>query len=441
MPFTVQEVAAAIKRLKNNKSAGIDGILNEFLKHCPNDMYIAITQLFNLALDTGIVPTDWCIGLICPIYKNKGQRNDPDNYRGITLLSCIGKLFTSCLNHRLCSYIECQQIIGNEQAGFRSGHSTIDHIFALHTLIDLYLNKKKRLYCALIDYKKAFDCVDRTLLWQRILESNVNGKLFRVIYNMYDAAKSCIKVGNNLSEVFHCNIGVRQGENLSPVLFGMLINEFKNTLSTQYNGVHINQLYNTDIDLQLKLFTLLYADDTIVLAETERELQSTLDAVHEYCNNMHLTVNTQKTKVMIFSRGKVRKYQNFMFGGSILDVTYEYVYLGVNFNYNTSFIKAIERHISRAKRAMFAIVTKSRRLSLPPDILFELFDRVVLPVVLYASEIYGHSNSCIKKLKIFQRSLYKKALKLSKSTPSVMIYGETGTTPLHITIEKRMIGY
>ena len=293
----------------------------------------------------------------------------------------------------------------------RKYHNTIDHIFALHTLIDLYLNKKKRLYCALSDYKKAFDCVDRTLLWQRILESNVNGKLFRVIYNMYDAAKSCIKVGNNLSEVFHCNIGVRQGENLSPILFAMLINEFKNNLSTQYNGVHLNQLYNTDIELQLKLFTLLYADDTIVLAETERELQSALDAVHEYCNNMHLTVNTQKTKVMIFSRGKVRKYQNFMFGGSILDVTYEYVYLGVNFNNNTSFIKAIERH------------------------------RVVLPVVLYASEIYGHSDSCIKKLEIFQRSLYKNTLKLSKSTPSVMIYGETGTTPLHITIEKRMIGY
>ena len=90
MPFTVQEVTAAIKRFKNNKSAGIDGILNEFLKHCPNDMYIAITQLFNITLDTDIVLTGWCISLICPIYENKGQRNDPDNYRGITLLSCIG---------------------------------------------------------------------------------------------------------------------------------------------------------------------------------------------------------------------------------------------------------------------------------------------------------------------------------------------------------------
>ena len=118
-----------------------------------------------------------------------------------------------------------------------------------------------------------------------------------------------------------------------------------------------------DIELHLKLFTLLYADDTIVLAETERELQSALDAVHEYCNNMHLTVNTQKTKVMIFSRGKVRKHRNFLFGDSILDVTYEYVYLEVNFKYNTSFIKAIKQHIFRAKRAKFTIVTKSRSLS------------------------------------------------------------------------------
>ena len=110
---------------------------------------------------------------------------------------------------------------------------------------------------------------------------------------MYDAAKSCIKVGNNLSEVFHCIIGVRQVK-IYYLFFSMLINEFKNNLSTQYNGIHLNQLYNTDIDLELNLFTLLYADDTIVLAGTEKELHSAVDAVHEYCNKMHLTVNRQK---------------------------------------------------------------------------------------------------------------------------------------------------
>ena len=112
-------------------------------------------------------------------------------------------------------------------------------------------------------------------------------------------------------------------------------------------------------------------------------------------------------KVMIFSRGKVRKYQNYMFGGSIFDITYEYVYLGVIFNYNTSFIKVIERHMSRAKRAIFAIVTNSRRLLLPLDILFELFVRVVLPVVLYAREIYGHNDLCIKKLLLSRVNLHR----------------------------------
>ena len=117
-------------------------------------------------------------------------------------------------------------------------------------------------------------------------------------------------------------------------------------------------------------------------------------------------------KVMIFSRGNVRKYQNYMFGGSILDITYEYVYLGVIFNYNTLFIKAIERHMSRAKCAMFAIVTNSRRLLLPLDILFELFvkkkeKKVVLPVVLLASEIYGHNDLCIKKLLLSRVNLHR----------------------------------
>ena len=124
----------------------------------------------------------WCIGMICPIYIKSGARDDPDNYRGIALLSCLGKLFTCCLNTRLYNYmyIEHMQILGNEQAGFRTGYSTIDHIFTLHTLIKLYLNTGKRIYSAFIDHRKAFDYVNRMLLWKSILKYNINGKVFSV---------------------------------------------------------------------------------------------------------------------------------------------------------------------------------------------------------------------------------------------------------------------
>ena len=96
-----------------------------------------------------------------PLYKDKGSLNDPDNYRGITLLSCVGKLFTAVLNDRVTKYLDAVGGIGDEQAGFRQGHSTIDHIFALHAILNIYLSAGKRVYCAFIDYKKAFDFVDR----------------------------------------------------------------------------------------------------------------------------------------------------------------------------------------------------------------------------------------------------------------------------------------
>ena len=135
-------------------------------------------------LNLGIVPEEWCIGAIIPIYKNKGSDSDPDNYRGITLLSCVGKLFTALLNYRLTNYLEATGSIGDEQAGFRGGYSTIDHIFTLYAIINIYLSHGKKLYCAFIDYRKAFDFVDRVSLWSKLISNGVNGKILKVIYNM-----------------------------------------------------------------------------------------------------------------------------------------------------------------------------------------------------------------------------------------------------------------
>ena len=113
-------------------------------------------------MESGIVPTDWTIGIIKPLYKKKGDINDVNNYRGITLLSCMGKLFTSILNSRLYTYLTSENILGNEQAGFRPKHSTLDHIFALHILSKFDIDQKNPLFCAFVDYSKAFDFIDKT---------------------------------------------------------------------------------------------------------------------------------------------------------------------------------------------------------------------------------------------------------------------------------------
>lgn len=441
-PFTVIEITRIIRRLKCNKACGSDEVLNEFMKNCPISCIHIICDLFNIVLNTGIVPTKWCLGTIIPIYKHKGSQSDPNNYRGITLLSCIGKLFTACINERLALYVETG-MLGPEQAGFREGYSTVDHIFVLHIVIDLYLSVKKRVYCAFIDYKKAFDSVERSILWRKLLQYNINGKLLVVIKNMYDNAKSCIRKGNMVSSFFACSIGVRQGENLSPLLFALFINDFSDHISKHYSGLSpLHTCYptaNTEELVFVKIFTLLYADDTVVLSESEAELQLALNAVYDYCCLNKLQVNTDKTKIIIFSRGKVRKFPIFKFGDNSIDVVSDYVYLGVTFNYNNKFPKAIKKQLDQGRKAMFSMLVKSRRLCLPIDIQCDLFDKLVLPVLLYGSEIWGYCK--VDMIEVFFRKFIKQILKLNRSTPNGMVYGEVGKLCLQVKIDMYLINF
>ena len=143
--LTENEILSATKLLKNNKSSGLDNILNEYIKSTIHVMIPIYKRLFNLIPDMGIVPESWTCGVIKPIFKNKGDPSDPSNYRQITLLSCFSKLFTAIINTRLKKYAENFECISFSQAGFRPGYSTTDNIFILKCLIDFMQGSKKKL--------------------------------------------------------------------------------------------------------------------------------------------------------------------------------------------------------------------------------------------------------------------------------------------------------
>ena len=152
----------------------------------------------------------WTKGIIITIYKKKGDDTDPNNYRGISLLSCIGKVFTSLVSSRISTYVENFEILGGEQAGFRKKYSTVDHVFVLNGLIDIYNKMKKiKLYCCFVDYSKAFDMVPRVSLWQKLLSCNVNGKILTVVKNLYQSAKSAVRLNRDTGSCFNCMMGVR----------------------------------------------------------------------------------------------------------------------------------------------------------------------------------------------------------------------------------------
>jgi hypothetical protein len=171
VPFTVDEVCKNIKKLKNGKACGQDIIINEFIKHSNNAMIQLYTKLFNLILYKSYIPEDWSIGVIKPLYKNKGDINEVDSYRGIILLSCLGKFFTFIINER--QFLDTNKTLFEEQVGFREGYSTIDHMLTLDFICNYYVRRSKRLYVAFVDYKKAFDCIDRISLWRKVIELNI----------------------------------------------------------------------------------------------------------------------------------------------------------------------------------------------------------------------------------------------------------------------------
>ena len=217
-PFTQKEITTAINNLSTNKACGVDNIINEYFKNAIDILIEPLQILFNKILRSGIFPSQWATGLVVPIYK-KGDANDTNNYRGITLISCFAKLFTSIINNRLKSWQSEYETNTDAQFGFKTNHCTNDAIFILKYLIDRQLSSKNQLYCAFIDLKKAFDSVSRTALWYKLIKSGIDGQILSIIRSLYENIKLRVKSLNTISDLYDCELGLLQGEILSPFLF------------------------------------------------------------------------------------------------------------------------------------------------------------------------------------------------------------------------------
>ena len=257
---------------------------------------------------------------------------------------------------------------------------------------------------------------------------------------MYD----CVKQQSLISGLFSCNMGVRQGENLSPLLFALFLNDFEETISQKYNGLptfkDISKVLSTDdIEFFINMYTLLYADDTLVFAESPIEMQLALDEVGVYCEKWGLSINQTKTKVVIFSSGKIKKKFYFKIGSIKIDQSSEYCYLVVLFNFNGKLNKAIDERKEPARKAMFGLNEKAANLLLPPDIHIDLFEKMVTPIFLYGSEVWGYGN--IEPLEIFYRKFIRRVLGVGKSAPNCFVYGEVGKYPIVHLIYARMLNF
>ena len=313
-----------------------------------------------------------------PIYKN-GSRLDPSNYRGIILISCLGKLFLSVLNTRFLLYAFNQNLLAHNQLGFVPGNRTSDaHIIINNLVKKICHENNSRIYSCFVDFKKEFDSVPRDILLKKLKNLGVEGIFFNIVRHIYTTDKACIKLGNSRSNLFDLSLGVRQGCILSTLLFNIFLSDLCKKL--QFSEVKM------EIDSK-SINSLVWADDIVLLSETDKGLKVLLKILEDFCDENKLTINFDKTKCMIFNKTGRLLRQQFYFKETQLENVRTYKYLGFLITPSGEINSGLKDLRDGAHKA-FMNMKQDLGTTFNYDLLtvLHLIDSLIKPIILYVSD-------------------------------------------------------
>ena len=430
-PIICDEVVKVVRSSKNMKSVGLDNLPNEIFK---NDKSVRIlTTLFTKLFELGLIPSLWRDAVLKPIPK--GSTADPRvplEYRGISLLSTVYKLFSSLLNKRLISWGESNDIYADEQNGFRSGRSCEDHCFVLSTIIRQRLLNNMPTFVGFVDLKKAFDCVDRQLLLYKLLKAGVNSRFYVILKSIYSCCKTAVNVNGHITDFFPSNFGVRQGDCLSTTLFLLYVNDFVNDLKDSTIGIK-----NDHFDLQC----LLYADDLVLVSECETDLQNMFKLLSEWCNQWRMKVNIAKTAIIHFRKPRMMETKFiFKFNNEQIKLVDKYKYLGLVFHEHLDYTLTSGVLANSGGRALGAIYSKYKsNKGFGYDTYTKLFNSGVASILDYGSCIWGYGT--FDNINAVQNRALRLFLGVHRFTSNLGINGDMGWVPSKIRRYVNIIRY
>jgi len=245
-PYTnLSELSEIIKNLPNRKSPGHDLITNSILKKLPNKAVVFMTVLFNALLKLSYFPTAWKKAKIIMIKKSGKDNTDPKNYRPITFLSLVSKIFEKIIHFRRIKHLNATEAIPHYQFDFKPNHSTTQQLLRITEHISNGFEKKE--HTAFLDIANAFDKVWHDGLLYKLKCLNTPTVIFNIIRSFLYSCSFNVQIEDTNSDITYINAGVPQGSKLSPILFNLYISDFNTTMNTEI---------------------ALYADDSVIYSSS-----------------------------------------------------------------------------------------------------------------------------------------------------------------------------
>ena len=377
-PTSPQEIINVIESLNTKKSNGPQSVPFKILDVLKPEVSSILSKLFNLSLQSGIFPSILKTVNVLPIYKNKGSPLSVNNYRPISLLSNIDKIFEKIVKERLLNFLKLNNIIINKQFGFRNKHSTLHALMSLTENIRKNLDKGNYSCEIFIDLQKAFDTVDHKILLSKLDHYGIRGVTNAWFESYLNDRTQSVFVNNSISSKIKIKYGVPQGSVLGPILFLIYINDL------------LNSIFFSDVFHFADDTSLLYSASS--LSKIRKSLNLDLKSLQNWLNSNKISLNALKTQVVLFRhQNKPLNYDlRLKINGVKLQISSFVSYLGVQLDCHLNWNLYTE-NLSLKLRRCIGILSRLRH-SCPKSVLVSVYNALFFSHVSYACQVWGQNT-------------------------------------------------
>lgn len=457
-----EEIEKIINKLKNKSAPGHDNITTEIVKKLKTHISKPLCSVFNLCIKKGVFPDEYKRAVICPVYKNKGDRRSIESYRPVSLLTTFSKIFEKCIKARFVHYLENNEILSRTQFGFRQGKNTTDAVLEIVEGVYPALDKGEKVGGVFLDLSKAFDTVDHVRMAETLARVGVRGNCLKLFKSYLQSRTQQVKLRGDIKKS-HNNEN-NENNHKENKLGKILSDEIQNApFSTPQGTVLSPTLYNVyvsglnHIDLHGSLVS--FADDTVLWVKGQNwqevfsKIQQDMQKIITWFQYHNLFINMNKTKMMPFTLNvKTLPTEREILihekpdclptcqCNMKIEVVKQTKYLGLELDCHLRWDKHVTALTKRLRRYIYPFL--SLRKFMPLSLLKEIYFALAQSALEYGICVYGRADSTtLDKLRVVQNTLLKIIYFKERRFSTEILYKELGVLKFELLFKKNICSH